>query len=374
MTAATFEQNLKKYANLIVKVGVNVQPGQEVYVTATTEVAPLARLVAREAYEAGASNVHVDWIDEELSRLKYEKAADEMFTEYPEYEALKRNTFVDKRAAFIAIVSSNPDLLKGIDPKRIGNFQKASGQALDHYRKAVQADKVSWTVVGAASADWAAKVFPDAGREEAVEKLWDAIFASVRLYADDPVQAWEEHNANLHKKVDILNGHHFHKLHYRAPGTDLTIELPEKHVWVGAGSTNEKEIPFMANMPTEEVFTVPKKDGVNGYVSSTKPLSYGGNLIDNFKLRQCRGRAGPGDFAASGRHGRRLALLGRGGARAASFSDLGVQYFVLQYAVRRKCLQPPGHRQRLCLQHRRRQKNVPRRAGCERRQQQHHAC
>ncbi|PZM63097.1 aminopeptidase [Paenibacillus dendritiformis] len=290
MTAATFEQNLKKYANLIVKVGVNVQPGQEVYVSASTEVAPLARLVAREAYEAGASNVHVDWIDEELSRLKYEKAADEMFTEYPEYEALKRNTFVDKRAAFIAIVSSNPDLLKGIDPKRIGSFQKASGQALDHYRRAVQSDKVSWTVVGAASADWAAKVFPDAGREEAVEKLWDAIFASVRLHADDPVQAWEEHNATLHKKVDILNGHHFHKLHYRAPGTDLTIELPDKHLWVGAGSTNEKEIPFMANMPTEEVFTVPQKEGVNGYVSSTKPLSYGGNLIDNFKLTFENGR------------------------------------------------------------------------------------
>ncbi|MFD0620579.1 aminopeptidase [Paenibacillus sp. GCM10027629] len=287
---ATFEQQLAQYADLIVKVGVNVQQDQQVFITGSTEMTELVRLVAKKAYEAGASNVHVDWVDEALSRLKYENASDDHFTKFPEWEVAKRNTFLDARAAFIAIVSPNPDLLKGIDPQRIGSFQKASGQALEKYRQYVQSDKVSWTVVAAATKNWAAKIFPDVTPDEAQVLLWNAIFESVRLNTPDPVQAWEEHNANLHKKVEVLNGYHFHKLHYTAPGTDLTIELPEKHLWVGAGSTSESNVAFMANMPTEEVFTVPYRNGVNGYVSSTKPLSYGGNIIDNFKLTFEEGR------------------------------------------------------------------------------------
>ncbi len=287
----TFNRQLEKYAELIVKVGVNVQEGQEVFVTGSIEMAELVRLVAGKAYEAGASNVHVDWTDEALSRLKYEKAADDVFTRFPEYETAKRGAFVASGAAFISIISPNPDLLKGIDSSRIGNYQKASGQGLAEFRRAIQADKVSWTVVAASTKDWATKVFPNSESEQhAVEQLWEAIFAAVRLNAADPVKAWEEHNQTLHSKSDILNGKHFHKLQYRAPGTELTIELPEKHVWVAASSTNEKGISFMANMPTEEVFTVPLKTGANGYVSSTKPLSYGGNLIDGFKLTFENGR------------------------------------------------------------------------------------
>jgi aminopeptidase len=286
----TFDQKLEQYAELTVKVGVNVQPGQEVFITGSIEMAALVRLVANKAYDAGASNVHVDWTDEALSRLKYEKAADEVFTKFPEFETLKRNIFVANGAAFISIVSSNPDLLKGIEPTRIGNFQKASGQGLKEFRRAIQADKVSWTIVAASTKDWAVKVFPKATAEQAVEQLWDAIFKSVRLNAADPIKAWAEHDATLHRKSEILNAKHYRKLQYRAPGTDLTIELPEKHIWVGASSTNVNNVPFMANMPTEEVFTVPLKTGVNGYVSSTKPLSYAGNLIDGFKLTFEEGR------------------------------------------------------------------------------------
>jgi aminopeptidase len=282
---------LEKYAELIVKVGVNVQVGQEVFITGSTEMATLVRLVASKAYAAGASNVHVDWTDEALSRLKYEKAADEVFTRFPEWETAKRGAFLASGAAFISIISPNPDLLKGIDSKRIGNYQKASGQGLAEFRRAIQADKVSWTVVAASTKDWATKVFPKSESEQhAVDQLWEAIFRSVRLDAADPVQAWEEHNATLHHKSDLMNEKRFRKLQYRAPGTDLTVELPEKHLWVGASSTNAKNIRFMANMPTEEVFTVPLKTGVNGYVSSTKPLSYGGNLIDGFKLTFENGR------------------------------------------------------------------------------------
>lgn len=286
----TFEQKLGQYAELIVRVGINVQQGQEVFITGSVEMADLVRLVAGKAYEAGASNVHVDWTDEALSRMKYEKAADDVFTRFPEFETVKRNAFVANGAAFISIVSPNPDLLKGIDSQRIGNFQKAAGQGLAEFRRAIQADKVSWTVVAASTKDWATKVFPDATAEQAVEQLWTAIFQAVRLHEADPVKAWEEHNATLHQKSDILNRKHYRKLQYRAPGTELTIELPEKHVWVAASSTNSNNVPFMANMPTEEVFTVPLKTGVNGYVSSTKPLSYGGNIIDGFKLTFEEGR------------------------------------------------------------------------------------
>ncbi|WP_141502619.1 aminopeptidase [Paenibacillus luteus] len=285
-----FEQHLDTYAELIVKIGVNVQQGQEVFITGAVDQAALVRLVASKAYEAGASNVHVDWTDDSLSRLKYEKAADEVFTRFPEWETSKRNSFVERGAVFISIVSSSPDLLKGIDSGRISSFQKASGQGLKEFRRAIQSDKVSWTVVAAAGKTWAAKVFPEAGADEAVELLWKAIFDSVRLHAENPVKAWEEHNESLHSKGETLNQNRFQKLHYTAPGTDLTIELPEKHIWVAAGSTNVNNVSFMANMPTEEVFTVPLKTGVNGYVSSTKPLSYGGNIIDRFKLTFENGR------------------------------------------------------------------------------------
>ncbi|MHA6480643.1 aminopeptidase [Paenibacillus sp. strain BS8-2] len=283
--------NFEKYAELIVRTGVNVQPGQEVFLSgASIEMADLVRLIAAKAYEAGASNVHVDWVDDSLARLKYEKADESVFSSFPAFETMKRNHFVERNAVFISLVASSPDLLKGIPSSRISAFQKASGEGLKEFRKAIQSDKVSWTVVAGAGKDWAKKVFPDTTESEAVDMLWNAIFDSVRLHEGDPISAWVKHNETLHVKAEVLNDNRFRKLHYRAPGTDLTIELHEKHLWVAAGSTNQSGFSFMANMPTEEVFTVPLKTGTNGYVSSTKPLSYGGNIIDKFKLTFENGR------------------------------------------------------------------------------------
>lgn len=284
-------EQLEKYAKLIVQIGVNVQPGQPVFITGAVEQANLVRAVANQAYEAGASNVHVEWTDDKLSRLKYMKAAEEVFSNYPQWEADKRMQFSQKNGAFISIVSDSPDNLSGVDSNRISAYQKASGTGLMEFRRAMQADKFSWTVVAAAGSEWAKKVFPQAtSQQEAIDLLWKAIFAAVRLDAADPVQAWQEHNDTLHAKAIALNKYHFKKLHYRAPGTDLTIELSDKHLWVSAGSENEQGHTFMANMPTEEVFTVPLRNGTNGYVSSTKPLSYGGNVIDNFKITFEEGR------------------------------------------------------------------------------------
>lgn len=279
-----FQKNLEKYAELAVKVGVNVQKGQTLVVYATIDAAEFVRLVVKKAYEVGSDNVIVNWDDDAVARMKYDLAPDEAFNEYPVWKAQEREALVEKGAAFMSIVSSSPDLLKGVQPERIANFQKASGKALAKYRQAIQSDKISWTVIAAASPAWAAKVFPNEPAENQVAKLWETIFKATRVDSDDPVAAWKQHDANLHEKVEHLNQKHYTSLHYKAPGTDLTIDLPKTHIWVGAGSENEQGIEFMANMPTEEVFTVPLKTGVNGTVSSTKPLSYGGNIIDRFSI------------------------------------------------------------------------------------------
>lgn len=285
-----FQTNLEKYADLAVRVGVNIQKDQTLVVNATLDAADFVRLVVKKAYEAGANNVVVNWNDDIVSRTKYDLAPDASFQEYPEWRAREVEALAENGAAFMSIVSSSPDLLKGVNSERIANFQKAAGTALSKYRKYIQSDKVSWTVVAAPSAGWADMVFPDVPTEQRVQHLWEAIFKAVRVDTVDPVAAWKEHDATLHEKVDYLNGKRYKKLHYTAPGTDLTVELPEKHIWVGAGSVNEQGHEFMANMPTEEVFSVPLKTGVNGYVSSTKPLSYGGNIIDRFKLTFESGR------------------------------------------------------------------------------------
>jgi len=285
-----FKENLENYAELAVKVGVNVQPGQTLVVNTTLEGAKLVRIIVRKAYEIGARNVIVNWNDDIVNRTKYEMAPDEVFNEYPEWRAKETIELSENGAAFLSVISSSPDLLKDVKRERIANYQKASGMALKKWRQFMQSDKISWSIVAVPSQAWADKVFPDEAEENRIEKLWDAIFTATRADLDKPVEAWKKHDETLHEKVDYLNEKNYQKLHYTAPGTDLTIELPEKHLWVGAGSTNEKGHAFMANMPTEEVFTVPLKTGVNGTVTSTKPLSYGGNIINHFSIIFKEGR------------------------------------------------------------------------------------
>jgi aminopeptidase len=184
----------------------------------------------------------------------------------------------------LSITGSNPDLLKDADPERVSNANKASGKAMQGFRSYIMSDKISWSIVAVPSEGWAKKVFPEDSQEKAIEKLWEAIFAATRINQADPVAAWQEHLSILDAKMNALNDKHYHALHYTAEGTDLVIELPETHLWVSGGSINKDGVAFVANMPTEEVFTSAKKTGVNGTVSSTKPLNYGGTLINNFSL------------------------------------------------------------------------------------------
>lgn len=285
MTLENFNENLKKYARLIAETGVNVQDNHTVVLQISVDQAPLARLITEEAYRLGAVEVIVQWSDETIQREFLAHAATDRIENVPQYKIDQTDDWIAKGASRISVVSSNPDALAGVDAQRVAAFQAANGKALVNLRKATQANKVSWTVVAAASEGWAAKVFPElATSEEQVDALWNEIFKTTRIYEENPVIAWDIHDKKLQEKAAELNEQQFTALHYTAPGTDLTIGLPKNHLWEGAGSYNARGEEFMANMPTEEVFTAPDSRRVDGYVSSTKPLSYAGTIISGMKF------------------------------------------------------------------------------------------
>lgn len=287
---------LENYAALAVQVGVNVQEGQTVVVMAPITAAPLVRLIASKAYAVGAKNVHVEYNDEELSRIKFKQAPEEAFTEYPMWRAKAWEDFVEDGAAFIQIYSPNPDLLNDADPVRVATASKTASTALTNYRGALMNHKNAWTLISYATPEWASKVFPNTTPEAAVQKLWERIIDATRIGLEDPVQAWREHNATLLKMVNVLNDKRYKQLQYEAPGTSLTVDLPDDHIWLGGSKANSKGIYFNPNMPTEEVFTMPHRDGVNGVVSSTKPLNYNGQVISDFSLTFKEGKVV--DFSA----------------------------------------------------------------------------
>ncbi|WP_408891904.1 aminopeptidase [Paenibacillus taichungensis] len=286
----SFAQKLDRYAELAVKVGANVQPGQIFVISAMIDTAEFVRLLVRKGYEAGAKKVIVKYGDEIVNRLRFEMAPEDSFQDAPKWHSAELEELAANNAAFLTVLSSSPDLLKGIDPERISTHQRTYGQAMSKYRQYQQADKMSWTGVACPSPDWAAKVFPDLPPAEQMKQLWEAIFAAVRADLEDPVAAWEQHIERLEHKAVALNSKKYKTLHFVSPGTDLTVDLPEGHIWAQAGSINEQGTRFVANIPTEEVFTAPAKFGVNGKVSSTKPLSYGGSIIDRFSLTFEKGR------------------------------------------------------------------------------------
>lgn len=285
MTLANFETNLEKYAQLITEVGVNVQKGHTVVLQIAVDQAPLARLITQKAYALGAAEVIVQWTDDFVQKEFLAFADEERLANIPQHKIDQTEDWVAKGASRISVVSSNPDSLAGVDGERVATYQAAAGKAMMGLRKATQANKVSWTVVAAAGAEWAQKVFPEAGSPEAAQdQLWDEIFKTTRIYEADPIAAWKAHDEKLRSKAEELNKEQFTALHYTAPGTDIVIGLPKNHLWEGAGSFNVRGEEFMANMPTEEVFTAPDSHRIDGYISSTKPLSYAGTIISGMKF------------------------------------------------------------------------------------------
>ncbi len=281
-----FNENLQKYAKLLVAKGINVQKGDWVKMTITVDQAPLARLITKEAYDLGAEKVIIKWSDDEISKLNYIHQPVEVLTNIPEYEIQESEDHVlNHRVSRLSIISSDPGLLNEIDPGKIAAYQNVAGKAFKAQRTATQNDDLKWTVAAAAGAGWAAKVFPDlATSEEQVDALWDQIFKTCRVYHDDPIAAWDEHKKTLNEKAAKLNEIQFDALHYTAPGTDLTLGMPKNHIWQSAEAHNPKGEEFIANMPTEEVYTAPDTHRMDGVVRSTKPLSYAGTLIEGIEV------------------------------------------------------------------------------------------
>ncbi len=276
---------LEKYADLIVKVGVNIQKGQTLVVISPIECAAFARIIGEMAYEAGARDVVISYKDELFSKMRFLRAPEEVFEEFPDWQKEFYLSYVKQGAAFVSIAASDPEILKDVSIERVAKVQKASSIALQEYRERLMSNKNSWCVVSIPTKSWAQKVFPKLTEEEAVASLWEAIFKTVRVDMDDPVGLWKNHTENLQKSADFLNSQQFKFLRYKnSLGTDLELELPTDHIWQGGSEHTQDGIEFVANMPTEEIFTLPKKTGANGKVVSSMPLNYNGNLIEGFSL------------------------------------------------------------------------------------------
>lgn len=280
-----FYEKLNSYAKLCVEIGINIKPGQPLVISAPIEGVEFVRLLAENAYKLGASEVHVNWSDEELTKLKYKNSPMEVFENFPKWKADSMEDFAERGAGFISISSEDPELLKEMDPKKVAAASKSSSLALKKFRNYTMNDINPWLVVSIASKAWAKSVFSDLAEEEAIDKLWDAIFQATRMNEEDPIGAWKDHIKNLKKKVEFLNEAMIKSLHYTSEnGTDLKVVLPLGHIWSGGGAVTTNGVTFAPNMPTEEVYTMPSKYGVDGVVYSTKPLNYNGKLIDDFKL------------------------------------------------------------------------------------------
>lgn len=284
MTSPTFEDRLNSYAELLVRVGVNLQPGQKLIVRANVDDAALVRKVVDVAYGLGSPYVEVFWADGATSRSRFLKAPAGSFGIIPEYRAQGMVQLAEEGAASLAITSEDPDLLAGVNPENVATFQAAWRQAVRPYMNLSMSDKIAWCVAGAASPGWATKAFPGLPEAEAMEALWQAIFTATRITTADPVGEWHKHNEQLRLMKEKLNERRYAAVHFKGPGTDLKVGLADGHKWDGGVSHTPQGNPFVANMPTEEVFTAPHSQRVDGVVRASMPLSYNGNLIDDFTL------------------------------------------------------------------------------------------
>lgn len=281
---------LDRLAEVAVKVGLQLQKGQDLFLTAPIAALPLVRRIAEHAYSAGAGLVTPFFSDEEITLARYRNAPDESFDRAPSwlYEGVAKA--FSANTARLAIVGDNPMLLAGEDPAKVSRASKANSVAYQPALEKIAGFDINWNIVAYPSASWAKQVFPNEPEDIAVAKLAEAIFAASRVDQDGAVAAWETHNAALHRRTAWLSGQRFHSLHFTGPGTDLTVGLADGHLWQGGASTAKNGVTCNPNIPTEEVFTTPHARRVEGHVSSTKPLSYQGTLIDQIQVRFAEGR------------------------------------------------------------------------------------
>lgn len=291
MNIPNFDEILTKYGDLMVKVGLNLQPDQRLIVIATSlEVAPLIRKITESAYKNGAPLVSVLWSDEQTTKARMQYAPKDSFEEFAGWTLDGVLQSMERGDAFLQISGRNPHLLKGQDPESLAIAAKTFSQ----HRKAIGDHQgkrtVQWSMACPPTQDWAAAVFPDATPEDALTKLWEAVIKACRLDLDDPIAFWHEQAVNLGKRKHYLTDKKYTELKFNGPGTDLTVGLPKGHIWEGGSGKSKKDVTYSPNIPTEEVFTMPHRERINGKVSSTKPLNYLGNLIDNFSFTFSEGK------------------------------------------------------------------------------------
>lgn len=287
---AEFEECLDRLAKVAVHTGLGLVPGQEVVITATLDAVPLARRITEHAYKAGSPLVTVLFTDEPSTLLRFRHGSDASFDAAPAwlYEGMAQA--YRNGAARMAIAGGDPNLLSAEDPDKVSRVNRATSKAYAPARELITRHAINWTIVSAATPAWAAAVFPNLPADEALARLWDAIFAASRADVPDPVSRWKEHDDNLHARAAQLNEKQYSALHFRGPGTDLKVGLSDGHIWLGGGKTALNGQYCICNMPTEEVFTTPHKDRVEGYVTSTKPLSHQGTMIEGISVRFEAGR------------------------------------------------------------------------------------
>lgn len=290
VTNLSFEERLRNYARLAVRVGLGVREGQRVLVQAPVETAPLARLVVREAYAAGASFVDVRWDDDDVQLARFSLAPAGSFEQISRWRVDAELETAEAGGAVIAIRATNPNLLANVDPARVTAHQRALAAYRKPYMGQVMTNRLNWNLISAPVPEWAELMFPGVPREEAVQKQWDAIFAATRADQPDPVAAWQQHLADLKRRRDLLTEKQYTALHFKGGETDLTVGLADDHIWGGGAADTPSGITFTANIPTEEVWTAPHRERVDGVVVSTKPLSYNGVLIEGIRIRFEGGR------------------------------------------------------------------------------------
>ncbi|OPL08218.1 MAG: peptidase M29 [delta proteobacterium ML8_F1] len=276
---------LKDYARLLIETGVNLQKDQDLVITSPVENYEFVELLTQVAYTHGAREVFVNWMDVKIDRYKFLYASQETLGRIPGWKTRFYEETQKEGAAYIRLSGTDPDALKGVDPNKVMIYTKASGEALQDYREKLMNNENTWCVAAVPTTAWAKKVFPDELTETAVEGLWEAILRANRLGEMGSLENLKVHGEALRKRVEYLNGLELKSLHYtNSLGTDLTIELPEAHQWLGGEEKRRDGVVFMANLPTEEVFTLPKKEGVNGRVVASKPFVYSGTLIKGMAL------------------------------------------------------------------------------------------
>ena len=275
-------KNLEKYADLLVRIGLNLHEGDNLTIRLSEYALPLARLIARKAYQAGVGDIQLVFNDDAITLSRFLEARDESFETYPEYQVdFAEKLFLDNHHV-LNLHAPNPDLLKPADPARIAQWQKVAGMANKRLMKYTMQNKVKWCVAAVACPAWADAAFPGMPEQDAVQKLWDNIFMTTRVDQADPIAAWEAHDQQLKAHRNFLNKARFDRVHYKGPGTDLMVGLVKDHIWEGGSGFSAAGDRFFANIPTEEVFSMPDADRVEGTLRATMPLSLRGQIVDDF--------------------------------------------------------------------------------------------